>query len=209
MPRHCRLRCRVLILVVSSLCLSNLARGQEVANTKIWGDMLLYLRSGGKLRDKETRILRHQIDDWSHDLPRQQKLISALGVPLNPDGLNRKIPPARDASIEYRELSDELTRHPLTPNDETLIAMKLSTASIEQIVNVRKLLGGRQTVFEIINRATLKPDCAFVRNWSLGMQLTFPEYAKMRACARLLKSQAVSLALDRKFSAAVDCSPRA
>src|SRR5438105_404300 len=103
---------------IGFVCLALIAAGptaaQKLEQAGGWHDIALYIGSGGRLKEKETRLLRKQIASYGADLPRQRKLMAALGVTLDPDRMNQPLPPPeRNAAIEYQELTAALKENPI------------------------------------------------------------------------------------------------
>lgn len=134
------------------------------------------------------------------NLARESAATRAAGIPIDAAELQQPLPPAsQNAAPLYDALTKLLNDKPLhLPSyGEGMDAFHQYTP--DQIITVRKILSERQDVVQLVNQIAEKPQCVFVREWSQGVNLLFPEYTHIREAARLLKTESYHLALDGKY----------
>jgi hypothetical protein len=146
------------------------------------------------------------IETGPRDRARQRAAARREGIPLTPQEFQRPSPPPeQDAAPIYEQLTRLLKEKPLDEKLE-LSAERLGSRyqyGTEDVAAARKLLADRQDVMALVHQATDRPQCVFQRDWLRAPSLLFPEFAPMRAAARLLKVESYLLALDGRCAEAV------
>ena len=129
-----------------------------------------------------------------------KRQMRAEGLPLTPGELNRPLPPAdRNAAPLYVRLTELLDKQPLTGDDKVLDDVtKQVPPTPDHIARLRFALQRRQDVVSLIHQAAQRPECVFSRNYALGPNLLFPEYARMRSSARILTNESLVMLADGK-----------
>lgn len=137
-------------------------------------------------------------------LRREEAAARREGIPLSARDLQAPAPPpARNAAPLYVALTALLKARPLgLPGyAEGMSAAHADTPA--QIAAARQALAARRDVMGLVHRAADRPQCVFVRDWSLGAKLEFPELKTEREAARLLQAESYLLARDGHFPEAV------
>lgn len=131
------------------------------------------------------------------NLARQEASARSEGIPLTAAQLQRPLPPpSQNAAPLYVKLTKLLHDKPLglPKYAEGMDAFHAYTP--QQVASVRKTLAARQDVMALVHQAADRPQCVFVRDWSQGGKVNFPEYMPLREAARLLKTESYLLARD-------------
>jgi len=164
-----------------------------------------YLRRLNASQTAGSKAIRAQIAQASRDLTAQLLAAKTEGIPVDPDQLQRPIPPpALDAAPDYERLMAILRTKPLDRRAGMLAGeARLSERAPEVLAAVRRMLAKRQDVMGLIRSATDKPQCVFVRRWSLGSMVLMPEFAPMREAARLLRAESCLIAKDGRDGEAI------
>ncbi|MCW3052043.1 MAG: hypothetical protein JWN14_1213 [Chthonomonadales bacterium] len=123
-------------------------------------------------------------------LPNEIIAAQQVGLPIMPADLVRPIavPDARNGALLYAQIGG-VNVYP--KEDAFLIAVINGKATDADREAARRLLTKAAPQLHLAAQAAMLPDCDFHRNWSLGPDLLLPEYAPMRATARLLAAQAI------------------
>ena len=136
----------------------------------------------------------------SPELALARTRVRQAGLPLDPKELNQPLPPSdQNAAPLYKQLTRLLTAHPVVQEDAILNRVtgeRMPDAT--QCEQIRRALKHRQDVVQLVHQAANRPQCVFNRDYSLGMDLTFPEYAKMREAVRILTAESTLLLHDGK-----------
>ncbi len=129
-----------------------------------------------------------------------KRQMRAEGLPLTPAELTRPLPPAdQNAAPLYVHLTDMLEKQPLKGDDKVLDEVtKQLPPPAEHLAQLRQALARRHDVVSLIHQAAQKPQCVFNRNYALGPDMLFPEYAKMRGGLRVLTNESLILLADGK-----------
>jgi len=142
-------------------------------------------------------------------LAREEASARQEGIPLNAGELQRPLPPpSQNAAPLYVRLTRLLHDKPLHLPKYAEGMNAFRTYTPEQIAAVRKILAARQDVMTLVHQAADRPQCVFVRDWSKGLDLTFPEYQPMREAARLVETESYLLARDGRYAEAVSNQAR-
>ncbi|MCW3100597.1 MAG: hypothetical protein JWL77_6215 [Chthonomonadaceae bacterium] len=123
-------------------------------------------------------------------LPDEIKAAKQEGLPMTPADLVRPIavPDARNGALLYAQIA-AVNVYPKA--DAYLVAVIKGKATDTDREATRRFLAKATPRLHLAAQASMLPDCDFHRNWSLGPSLLLPEYAPMRATARLLAAQAM------------------
>ncbi len=134
-----------------------------------------------------------------------KRQMRAEGLPLTPAELNKPLPPAdQNAAPLYVRLTELSDKQPLAGDDKVLDEVtKQIPPSPEHIARLRQALARRQGLVTLIHQAAQKPVCVFNRNYALGPDLLFPEYAKMRGGLRVMTNESLVLLADGKLLDAI------
>ena len=162
-----------------------------------------------------TYVLRQQagmrrfIAAGQANLAREEAAARQEGIPLTASQLQRPLPPpSQNAAPLYVRLTKLLHDKPLgLPRyAEGMDASYVYTP--QQVAAVRRTLAKRQDVMTLVHQAADRPQCVFVRDWSQGAKLEFPEYQQMREAARLIKTESYLLARDGRYGEAISNQAR-
>lgn len=163
-------------------------------------------------------ITRHQrelaaeqrvIEAGPANLARQEAAARREGIPLTAQALQQPLPPdSQNAAPLYTKLTKLLHDKPLglPKYAEGMDAFHAYTPA--QIAAVRRTLAARQDVMTLVHQAADKPQCVFVRDWSRGQEMAWPEYRAFLASAWLLKTESYLLARDGHYQEAVASQAR-
>ena len=140
--------------------------------------------------------------EWSSQrgLTEIRRQMRQEGLPLTPADLKRPMPPPdRNAAPVYEQLTQALKAKPLRGDGEVLNEVKRDVPStLDNMRQVRAALAQRQDVVTLAHQAAQKPECNFNRDYGLGYNLLFPEYAPMRGGLRVLTNESALLLYDGK-----------
>lgn len=122
-------------------------------------------------------------------LAEEREQTRRAGIALSPQELQSPtIPDDQNAAVLYRKLDALLKSQPL--NDKILFAVlprvDRPAPSAAEWNAAQRLLAERHDVVELAHRIAGMERCNFHRNWSLGAAVKFPEYVRMRLCARII-----------------------
>jgi hypothetical protein len=135
------------------------------------------------------------------DLARERAAAKQMGLPLTPGEMQAPLPPAdQNAAPLYTQLTRLLTTKPLSKADDASLAAvaRLKRSSPAQQAAVRRLFAARPEILPLIHKSAQRPQCVFVRDWSKGLDLLFPEFPKMRIALRCLNAESLFLLQDGK-----------
>jgi hypothetical protein len=163
-----------------------------------------YITALNASTDPQAVAIRLEIADGPAALARERAAAQAAGIPLDAAQLQRPLPPAdQNAAPLFQQLDALRSKKPLNlPH----YAQPLSNRYIytpAQIATVQQIVDSRRDVFDLLHQAANKPQCVFVRNWSLGAALLFPEIASLRENARELNTESYLLAAQGRYSEAI------
>jgi hypothetical protein len=135
----------------------------------------------------------HLIKNVANTLPVELRAARQEGLALRAADLVRvpPVPEARNAARLYRQIFMALDASPFSEADKnslTAVARGRATGADRQ--RVRALLAKFAPQLRLAEQAAALPDCSFERQWQLGYDMKWPEYAKARNLARLLAAQA-------------------
>lgn len=153
---------------------------------------------------RQDAAVRRQIAEGPAHLAQEEAAAHREGIPLTAQELQRPLPPpGQNAAPLYVKLTNLLHDKPLglPKYAEGMDAFHAYTPA--QIAAVRHTLAARQDVITLVHEAADKPHCVFVRDWSLGADMPFPEYQPMREAARLIETESYLLARDGHYKEAV------
>jgi hypothetical protein len=138
------------------------------------------------------------------NLAREEAAARQEGIPLSAAQLQKPLPPpSQNAAPLYVTLTKLLHDKPLGLPKYAEGMDAFHTYTPEQIAAVRRTLAARQDVMTLVHQAADRPRCVFVRDWSQGIALEFPEYQHQREAARLLRTESYLLARDGRYQEAV------
>jgi hypothetical protein len=128
------------------------------------------------------------------------------GVPVSAKALQAPLPPPeQNAAPIYTKLTDLLASHPLAQEDKIVeFVTTKQMPSKEQFERVRRALKHRAELLALIHRATARPQCVFLRDWSYPNAVLLKEVAPMREATRLLIAESALLVHDGKPMDAVN-----
>jgi len=124
------------------------------------------------------------------------KQLAATGAPIKATQLAKPpVPDAENAALVYQKAfaAMRVTRdyRDFTTN---LSRGKLSLADPAVVARAERILKQNAAALQLIHRGANMPRCDFRLDWSEGAALTFPQFAPLRNCARLLGLKAIMLA---------------
>ncbi len=160
-------------------------------------------------QDQSAADVRAQITQGSQELETERAAVKEDGLFLDPARLQAALPPAdQNAAPLYLKLIQILKDKPLNlpPYADGMSTRHSYTP--EQIAAAQKIYDTRQDVWDLVHQAADKPQCVFSRNWTLGPNLMFPEFATVRAAARLLETESYLLAHQGRYKEAVEAGAR-
>jgi hypothetical protein len=148
--------------------------------------------------------------EWSTaaaSLPDVLARAKTAGVPLELSdiGLDREVPDSENAAPNYRKAIAALEA--ISPTEraelaETLMQARWKTGAINtEAGSARKRV---QPILNHVLEAASKPKLDFGRDWNLGFEVTFPEYAPMKEIAKLLSYDALLEANSGNIERALD-----
>ncbi len=153
---------------------------------------------------RQSQAGRQLIAAGPANLAREEAAARQEGIPLTARQLQQPLPPpSQNAAPLYTKLTALLHDKPLHLPKYAEGMDAFHTYTPEQIAAVRRTLAERQDVMTLVHQAADRPKCVFVRDWSKGLDLTFPEYQPMREGARLIKTESYFLARDGHYKEAV------
>ncbi len=114
-----------------------------------------------------------------------------LGVPSVPDSEN-----AAPALNKFRRLTEEIRKSAQIQGDLDKAAALVASATMpseraDAIKAATELLGQSEERLATLEAAASKPQVDFRRDWDLGPDLLFPEFASMKAGIKLLSARAI------------------
>jgi hypothetical protein len=123
-------------------------------------------------------------------LPGEIKAARQEGLPLTPADLTGSvaIPEEQNAAPLYARLGS-VNVYPKA--DDYLIAVIKGKATNAERKAAQRLLLRAVPQLRLVEQAAMRTDCDFHRDWSLGPDLLFPEYAPIHQTARLLAAKAM------------------
>ena len=134
--------------------------------------------------------VRARVLQGSRDLASEQAAARDEHLTLDPAKLQQPLPPAgENAAPVYLKLIQLLKNKPLALPDYADGMSIRHAYTPEQIGTAQKIYDSRPDVWNLVHEAADKPQCVFSRNWSAGPALLFPEFATVRAAARLLETE--------------------
>ncbi len=152
----------------------------------------------------QARAMQQFIAAGPANLAREEAAARQEGIPLTAQELQKPLPPPdQNAAPLYVRLTKLLHDKPLglPKYAEGMDAFHSYTPA--QIAAVRRTLAARQDVMALVHQAADRPQCVFVRDWSEGIALKFPEYQHQREVARLLKTESYLAARDGHYQEAI------
>ena len=158
---------------------------------------------------REVAAERQFAADGPANLAREEAAARQEGIPLTAQELQQPLPPAgQNAAPLYVKLTKLLHDKPLglPPYAEGMDAFHSYTPA--QIAAVRQTLAARQDVMTLVHEAAAKPRCVFVRDWSKGRDMAWPEYQAFLVSAWLLKTESYLLARDGEYQEAISNQAR-
>jgi hypothetical protein len=101
------------------------------------------------------------------------------------------VPPEQNAAPIYRQLDAYLKQNPTGKTSSVVRRLLNRTPPTPvELARGRALIAQRAQFFKLIHEAAARPRCDFQRDWSLGPDILFPEYARMRDAVRWLVGRA-------------------
>lgn len=122
------------------------------------------------------------------------------GIPTTAEALQEPLPrPDRNAATVYLQLDALLKSKPLAGDDKTATEFSWrSPLTADRAKKLRSAFRHRSDVARLVHLAASRPECVFKRQWSLGLELTFPEFVNMRLAARWISAESALLLYDGK-----------
>jgi hypothetical protein len=129
-------------------------------------------------------------------LQRAIKQLAASGAPIKATQLAKPpVPDAENAALVYEKAFAAVR---VTEDDKIFlrkaISGKLALGDPAIAMRVEGILTNNAKTLQLVHRAAKMPRCDFHLDWSKGAALTFPQFAPLRNCARLLGLKATMLA---------------
>ena len=189
--------------LLACLAFPPIARAQATPPT-MTRDPVAYLHVLETSTDPAAVAVRKQIEAGPADLARAREAASKEGIPLDPDALQKPLPPDdQNAAPVYQKLFQLLKAKPLglPLYAQPLVSDHAYTPA--QLAAVQKIYDSRPDVWGLVHQAADRPQCVFARDWKQGAGILFPEFQKMREAARLLNTETYLLAAQGKYSDAV------
>jgi hypothetical protein len=119
-----------------------------------------------------------------------------IAPPVPPEGEN--------AADVYQQAFDSLRR---SHEEEMALFWPDDPDDPEVMAVAREVVAANETYFDLLDRASRMPECAFPVDWERGPEATFPHWARMREAARMLAVRARVLNADgRHDEALADCA---
>lgn len=135
------------------------------------------------------------------EFARQLELARKEGLPTTPAEYAAHVPtaePSENAGPLYRKLKGALR----FPQDVDFLSAHIAYKPTPALVqDAQDILDARKAPLTTVEQAVKLPKCWFERDWNLGAAVLMPEYADMKAGARLLVLRG-TLAVHRGDSAA-------
>src|ERR1043166_149439 len=106
------------------------------------------------------------------------------GYPVSAKELQRPLPPPdQNAALLYLQWHDlRYKSNRITSQDDFTMSEAYSlNANEAQIAAARKVYQEKKEAFDLIHAAVARPQCVFVKDYSLGPAQIFPELADMRS----------------------------
>lgn len=131
--------------------------------------------------------------------------IEASGAPTKLSQLYRApIPDSENAALVYQQAFKVMYE----PGDFRQLLPILSATEPTRvrpayIARARVILAKNARALELIHRAAAMPKCDFRFEWNKGSDLTFPQFARLRMCSRLLAMESAVLLDDGRVDEAV------
>ena len=172
-------------------------------------DFPAYLQALNQSRDPVARAIRRQIADGPVALARQRDLARKEGLAVSPAQLNRPLPPPdQNAAPLYLQAAAQRRGRVILPAyAETLSARYAYTP--KQLARIQNIYDKNPDVFALLHQATARPQCVFVQDWTQdALTVSFQQFTGLRETARELKTEAVLLAEQGRFSDAVAADSR-
>ncbi|NIM04309.1 MAG: hypothetical protein GTO55_00640 [Armatimonadetes bacterium] len=126
------------------------------------------------------------------------KQIAATGDPVEMTQLAKPpIPDEQNAALVYRQAFDEMAEAELSEEERKFIRdIAFGEVRLDDPViaaQAEGILRRNKRALELVHQAVEMPECDFQRDWSKGMFLLYPEFAKLRECSRLLSFESMML----------------
>jgi hypothetical protein len=122
------------------------------------------------------------------------------GLPTSAKELQPPLPPDdQNAALLYLKWADMRKSKAITGDDEAEVT-KLSDITVPdlQVVAGRRILAEKQDALRMIHQAVSRPYCVFVKDWSQGLAILYPELAYVRSMARWLIAESGVMLRDGK-----------
>lgn len=135
------------------------------------------------------------------EFARQLELARKEGLPTTPAEYAAHVPtagPSENAGPLYRKLKGALQFPEVVDYLSAHIAYKPTPALVQ---DAQDIIDARKAPLGTVEQAVKLPKCWFERDWNLGAAVLMPEYADMKAAARLLVLRG-TLAVHRGDTAA-------
>jgi hypothetical protein len=109
------------------------------------------------------------------------------------------VPAAQNSAPFYRQIDAYLRKQPTGEADSDVMRLLGRTPpTAAEVARGREIIEQRTAYLKLIHEAASRPKCDFQRDWSLGPNMLFPEYARMRSAARWLLGESGLLLQDGK-----------
>ncbi|MGV3615330.1 MAG: hypothetical protein ACO1SV_08355 [Fimbriimonas sp.] len=112
------------------------------------------------------------------------------GIPIEPSDLARPIPAERNAAVFYAKACKILEGDDMKAPGVAISNANGSKASIVELRAAEKALQSLRPALDLVERGAALPDCDFNRDWSLGPNVMFPEFARLKSAAKALAVRA-------------------
>ncbi len=128
----------------------------------------------------------------ANSLPAELAAARREGLPLEPSDLRpaTPIPDDQNAANVYRAISPKISHLPSIPSD-SIANVAIGDGTTKDIAKVQNYLTHHENQLSQIEGASYLPHCDFKPRWEEGMELLFPDFARLREVARLFAARAM------------------
>jgi len=136
-----------------------------------------------------------------HMVRRKLADIKASGGALTMRELAPTVPPGEPNAADIYQRAFDAFR--ISTDDQDILFNFDAPPTEERTHLAREVIAANEDYYELLDRASRVPACAFPVDWDAGFEMTFPHLADMRQAARMLRVRAEVLAHDGDMDSAV------
>lgn len=181
--------------------------GRAAAPPPSFNDLPAYLRALNASRTPAARAIQREIVDGPAALPRERALCAKEGLPTTLAQLAQAVPPAENAAPVYMQWDKLRKAHPLMLPRFAGSTWPMSSHlayTPAQEAEVRALFDARPDYTALLDRATNRPRCVFVTDWTKYPNVdNFTYMGALRETARTYETRIYLLATEGRFADAV------